>query len=138
MREQHKSHLISTYTTVLQHLSEVSKAASGKSPGGEALVPLPQPERERLSAGLDAIAGQLKRVLEGFVGGWDSTATGPGGVGVTRMWVNLLLRTVEELIADLSPTRMERRYGKMPLAEAQRLRADVEALLSLVRGMIDS
>jgi hypothetical protein len=138
MQERHKSHLISTYTTVLQHLSEISSAAAGKSPGGLTLPALPEAERERLAAGLDAIARQMKDTVEALAGGRESAAPGAASVGATRMWVNVLLRTVEELIRDLSPARTEKRYGAMPPAEAKRLLRDVEAMVSMVRGMIDS
>jgi hypothetical protein len=138
VQEQHKSHLVSTYTTVLQHLSEISAAAAGKSPGGAALTPLPEAERDRLAAGLDAVARRLKDTVEALVGDWESAAAGAGTIGATRMWVNVLLRTVEELISDLSPVRTEKRYGAMPPAEARRLLKDVEAIVSLVRRMINS
>ena len=53
------------------------------------------------------------------------------------MWVNILLRTVEELVNDLAPTRMGRRYGAIPRAEAQRLQGQVEKAIAVVRQAME-
>jgi hypothetical protein len=137
MQQHHKSHLVSTHTTVLQHLSEIRQVAAGKSPGGGRLVPLPRPEREQLAVSLDAIAVRFEQVMKRFVGDWQRVAGDAQDLAATRMWVNILLRTVEELVADLHPTRMQKRYGEMKAEAASRLQQDVETLLSLVRAMVD-
>jgi len=138
MLPHHKSHLFSTYTTVLQHLSDVRQAAGGKSPTGEPLVPLPADERKQLIPALDAIGARLGEVISQFAGEHARFALKGGGVSVTRMWVSILLRTVEELIADLQPARMQRRYGGMERSEATELHEHVEELLSLIRDTIDT
>jgi len=133
--QQHISHMTSTYTTVLQHLAEIRQVASGKSPGGARLAPLPRPEMERLSASLDDLRARLERVLRALVPDLERAVGDSGDVAATRMWVNILLRTVEELVADLLPARMQRRYGAIGRAEAQRLHADIEDVLSVIRGL---
>jgi len=136
MLQQHASHMISTYTTVLQHLSEIRQAAAGKSPAGAALVPLPEPERARLAEMLDTLAARLQRLVRAFIGadhGAEAEAQGPSA---TRMWISILMCTVEELVSDLHPATMQRRYGEMDRAEADRLRAEVEALLRFVRDVM--
>ena len=135
MKQHHRSHLISTYTTALQHLDEIRQAAvAGKSPGGGLLTPLPEPLRDRLVAGLDAIAAGLEEVVRAFVPDGQRAAAEPAGPAATRMWISILLRTVEELVHDLLPARMSRKYGALEAAEAAQLEARVESVLASVRA----
>jgi hypothetical protein len=53
------------------------------------------------------------------------------------MWSSILLRTVEELVADLAPARMGRRYGSLGRAEAERLQGQVDATLAAVHAAIN-
>jgi len=49
------------------------------------------------------------------------------------MWVSILLRTVEELVEEIRPARMSRRYGALRAADAQRLGGQVEGVISSLR-----
>jgi hypothetical protein len=130
MLNQHKSHLVSTYRTAVQHLAEIRQAvSSGKSPAGSQLTPLPEPARSNFLAGLNRVAAQLEDLLDSSVTDWRKT-TGAAGLAATRMWANLLLRTVEELIRDLLPSRMSRRYGALKPAECEQLQREVESVLA--------
>ena len=128
--DQHKSHLVSTYTTVVQHLAEIRQAvSSGKSPGGSELTPLPEPARSKLLSGLSRVAAQLEDMLDSFVPDWRSRRESPG-LAATRMWANVLLRTAEELIRDLLPSRMSRQYGALEPAECEQLHRQVDSVLA--------
>jgi len=136
MLQQHRSHLVSTYTTVLQHIDEIRQAASGKSPGGGRLVPLPQSEQERLAESLDAIATRLEQIVCCLAGDLRGATGDSGDIATTRMWINILLRTIGELVGDLHPARMERRYGALEPSEAILLRDQIEGLMGLVKDMV--
>jgi ElaB/YqjD/DUF883 family membrane-anchored ribosome-binding protein len=130
--DQHQSHLVSTYTTVLQHFQEIRQAAAGRSPGGGRVTPLPKPAQEALSSDLDQIAARLEQIVSSLAPDWRRSAQG-GGPGATRMWISVLLRTVEELIEDLLPDRMSKRYGALAPEEAERLARQAEQVLALLR-----
>lgn len=134
MLEQHKSHLVSTYTTVLQHLAEIRQvAAAGKTPGGGRVAPLPDNLREPLLAGLDAVAARLERLVQSFVPDWNTSGQERGGPAATLMWVNILMRTIEELVHALLPDRMGRKYGPLSPAQGRRLQADLQEVLQSLR-----
>jgi len=134
MLEQHKSHLVSTYTTVLQHLAEVRQVAvEGKTPAGARATPLPEPERERLLAILDALMSQLRELVEKYVPEWQTASQAAGGLAATKMWVSVLLGTAEGLLEDMLPERMSRRYGAIDAAQAADMGRRVNEALHLVR-----
>jgi hypothetical protein len=134
MQQQHKSLLVSTYTTVLQHLSEIRQVvAEGKTPGGARVMPLPDSLRQRLLANLDSVALWLGNLIQEFVPEWQQSDRERGGPAATRMWVNILLRTIEELVEGIMPGRMSRKYGAIGAAEAERLQDNVESVLSALR-----
>jgi hypothetical protein len=137
MLDRHRSHLVSTYTTVLQHLAEIRQAiAPGKSPGGARLTPLPDPLREQLLERLDRIAADLDGLVRRLVPDWERTATEVGGVAATRMWVAILLRTIEELVEDLKPDRIGKHYGAVGAREARVLDETVSEVLAAIRGAV--
>jgi hypothetical protein len=131
MRQQHKTHLVSTYATVLQHLEEVRQAVvAGKSPGGGRLTPLSPPARDPLIDSLDAIAARLEDAVRAFTPDLEDALGRTGGEAATRMWVSILLRTIRELVEDLQPARISRRYGDLSSADSRRLDAGVQQVLS--------
>ena len=135
MLDQHKSHLVSTYTTVVQHLQEIRQAAAGRPPGGGRTAPLPKPAQERLSASLDGIARRLERIVSSSVPDWRQSAEG-GGLGATRMWISVLLGTVEELVEDLLPDRMTRRYGALARQDTEGLERELKQVLESLREIV--
>ncbi|MFB3880171.1 MAG: hypothetical protein ACE149_02855 [Armatimonadota bacterium] len=138
MLTRHRSHLYSTCTTALQHLEEVRQAVTaGKSPSGARLSPLPGPARQRLLDALSATATVLEGMMREFAPDESAAQAEPAGASATIMWVNILLRTVEELLSDLSPARTSRRYGALPQAEAQRLQGEVERAVASVRRAME-
>jgi hypothetical protein len=138
MLDRHKSHLVSTYTTVLQHLGEIRQAiTAGKSPGGARLTPFPEPLRRQLVDCIDHIGSGLKELVRHFVPDWEQTAAETGGLSATKMWTAILLRTVEELVADLEPKRMEKHYGGIDEADAETLHQGVDQVLTTIREGID-
>lgn len=137
MLDRHKSHLVSTYTTVLHHLGEIRQAvAGGKSPGGAQLTPLPEPLRSRLVERVGRIAADLEQLVHLLVPGWERTAAEPGGISATQMWAAILLRTVQELVEDLDPDRMQRQYGEVTDAEAEVLRQRVRQVLAAIQDAV--
>jgi len=134
MQQQHKSLLVSTYTTVLQHLAEVRQiVAEGKTPAGGRVRPLPQPLRDRLLENLDALAAGLEGLLQRCVPEWQQEAQETGGLAATRMWVAILLRTIEELLWGILPEQMSRRYGAVKDAEGDQIRRQVDTALATLR-----
>ena len=134
MLDQHKTHLVSTYTTLLQHLAEIRQVATtGKTPAGGRVVPLPEPVRDRLLGRLDALATEMERLVQSSGVDLRMVDSEIGGLAAARMWINVLLRTVEELIEDLLPSRMGRQYGALGAAEGERLQRHVEKALARLR-----
>jgi len=135
MLNQHKSHLFSTYTTVLQHLAEIRQVVTaGKSPTGARVKPLPEPLRDKLLALLDSAAADLEEAVRTFVPDFERATTEVGGVAATRMWASILLRTVEELVEDIYPREMSRHYGEIGEEDADLLREKVEPVLANIRN----
>jgi len=134
MRDQHRTHLISTYTTALQHLAELRQvAASGKTPAGGRVAPVPEPMGERLFGCLDAVEKGLGELVGALAPEWNRDEPASAGPSAALMWVNVLLRTVEELVEDLHPRRMSRQYGQLGAGEAARLQSGVEEVLAALR-----
>ena len=138
MLDRHKSHLVSTYTTVLQHLGEIRQAiTAGKSPGGARLTPLPEPLRDQLVDRIDRIAAGLEELVRHFVPAWERIAAETGGLAATKMWTAILLRTVEELVEDLEPKRIGKHYGEVGETDAEVLEKRVRHVLADIRDGID-
>ena len=138
MLDRHRSHLVSTYTTVLQHLGEIRQAiTAGKSPGGALLTPCPEPLRDQLLDRIDRIAAGLEEMVRHFVPEWERSSAQTGGLAATKMWTAILLRTVEELVADLEPKRMEKHYGAVGGHAAETLEQRVREVLADIRQGID-
>ena len=134
MLDQHRTHLISTYQTVLQHLTDIRElAVTGKTPGGGKVTPLPEPLRGELLAALSEVAARLEEVVRSFAPGHERALAQPGGPAATRMWISILLRTVEELIQDNRPARMARRYGRLTEEETHALEERVQNALAALR-----
>jgi len=138
MLDHHRSHLVSTYTTVLQHLGEIRQAiTAGKSPGGALLTPFPEPLRDQLLDRIDRIAAGIEDLVRHFVPEWERTAAETGGLAATKMWTSILLRTVEELVADLEPKRMGKRYGDVGKSDSEMLRQRIDGVLTTIREGMD-
>jgi len=137
MLAQHRSHIASTCSTIRQHLEEVRTAISaGKSPGGAALTPLPEPTLGGLLDALDRISCGVKKLAQSF-GPERGPSADADGLGATRMWVSILLRTCEELLGDLLPARMKARYGPLSQSEEVVLSEHVTGLLSALKAALD-
>jgi len=138
MLRQHHVHLVSTYTTVLQHLAEIRQVATvGRSPSGSRLTPLPPPMQGELLAALEKISTELAEVVRTYVPDWQRQVRRTAGIAATRMWVNVLLRRVEELVRDLQPGRMSRQYGAVEEEAARGLQRQVDSVLaSLQRALL--
>jgi hypothetical protein len=138
MLDRHRSHLVSTYTTVLQHLGEIRQAiTAGKSPGGARLTPFPEPLRDQLLDRIDRVAAGLEELVRHFAPEWERTSAETGGLAATKMWTAILLRTVEELVADLEPRRMGKQYGAVGEHAAETLERRVRKVLADIREGID-
>lgn len=134
MLDQHKSHLLSTYTTILQHLAEIRQVVTaGRSPAGARVKPLAEPLRNKFVALLDSAASDLEEAVRTFVPDFERATTEVGGIAATRMWANVLLRTVEELVEDIHPKEMSRHYSAIGEEEADLLREKVEPVLASIR-----
>ena len=138
MLEQHKSHLVSTYTTVMQHLAEIRQVtATGKTPGGSQVAPLPDRLREPLLARLEVVAAKMEDLVESSVPDRDKARLESSGTGAALMWVNILLRSVEELIRGLQPDSMGRQYGALSPQEGSHLQSRTDEVLgSLHEAML--
>ena len=132
MDPQHRDHLVSLYTTVLDHLEEIRRlATTGRTPGGARVAPLPEAKRAELLALLERLEQGLGELMRRHVPDYRQPA--PRGAATARMWLGALLREVEGLVADADPGRMSRRYGELPAAEQETLQADVDDLLAELR-----
>ena len=137
MLDQHRTHLVSTYQTVLQHLADIRELAiTGKTPAGAQAAALPEPVRGQLLAALSELAARLEEVVRFFAPGHERALAEPGGPAATRMWISILLRTAGELIQDNRPARMAHRYGPLAEDEARALEQKVEGALAAVRAAL--
>jgi len=137
MLDRHRSHIVSTYTTVLQHLADARQIiTTGKTPGGGQVAPLPEPLRSEMLGRLDAISAALGSLVCGYVPNWESMSGEVGGPAATRMWLSILLRTVDELVQDIGPERMGKHYGSVGVGEAGALGESAEAVLAAVRDAL--
>jgi len=137
MLDRHKNHLVSTYTTVLQHLVDLRQMiTTGKTPGGGRVAPLPEPLRSEMLGQFDAISAALDDLVRTFVPDWESMSSETGGLAATRMWLSILLRTVDELIQDIRPERMGKQYGSVGADEAAALGTKAEVALAAVRDAL--
>jgi len=138
MRTQHRLHLTSTESTIRQHLAEIRKVVTtGESPGGGRSIPLPVCQRDQLLAVLDDLEASLRQMMQLLaLDGEDADSKGHDHGG-TQMWASLLLRTVAELMRDLSPEVMERHYGVLDPSAAATLQQAVPHLLQEVERGLD-
>ena len=137
MLQQHKTRLISTHLAIVQHLAEIRQvAALGKSPSGSRLAPLPEPAGTELLSALDTIAAQMEELVSLFAADFRQSAQGPPGLPATKMWLSILLRTVEDLISDLSPDRMSSQYGEIEAREAVALQQKLEEIMASYRAAL--
>jgi hypothetical protein len=134
MLDQHRSHILSTCTTALQHLAEIREVAvNGRSPAGGGVTPLPEPQRSELLKLLDMLASKLENLVRVAVPNWDQVKNETGGLGATKMWINVLLRTIDEMLAEAHPDRMTKAYGPMGKERAQALGEQVDDVLATLR-----
>ncbi len=137
MRDQHRTHIVSTWSTVGQRLDEVRQVITrGRTPGGTAVAPLPKPVQDELLQVLDEFEGRLKKFVHQYAPSHPSSGEQPADWGAARMWVSVLLRTIQELIEDLLPQRMGKRYGALPPERAKDVERSVEAMLDSLRRAI--
>lgn len=113
MLNHHKSHLLAVFATALQHIEEIRQvAALGKSPSGLPLTPLPQEQRRELLAVLDRLSGQLQDLVRTVAPDQEQDGR-PAPLSATHMWLSILLRGLQESLADLDPVRISSRYGAL-------------------------
>jgi hypothetical protein len=137
MLTRHRSHLLSTYSTVMQHLADLRQVATtGKSPAGGQVTPLPEPLRGELLSLVDRVSAAAEETVHLLVPDPKQALGEPGGVAAARMWAAVLLGTAEELIEDLRPEVLGRRYGDLDPQEAGILDEEVRQMLALVREAI--
>jgi hypothetical protein len=128
VQPQHRAHLLSTRSTIQEHLAAIRKVATtGDSPGGARSEPLPAGQRDELLAVLGRVEASLTALLQGLAPE-AAESEGARDAGGARLWTAILLRTVAELVADLDPEVMERRYGPADPATAAVLREAVPRL----------
>jgi hypothetical protein len=140
MQPQHRSHLLSTESTIREHLAAIRKVATtGESPGGGRSDPLPAGQEEPLLAALGDVEASLCEVVQALAPERINVKGEQRGAGGARMWASILLRTVADLVGDLDPEVMARRYGAVEPAAAAvlreavpRLRGDLERALQLL------
>ena len=138
MLDRHRSHITSTCATALQHLSEIRQlACTGQTPVGGLVSPLPAELRDQLLSALDPLTAAIEGLAAPFASGAEGRR-GEAGASAALMWVSILLRTVEDLLEDLSPGRIGRRYGALGSAEAQRLQVQLSRALGSLREAIRS
>jgi len=137
MLARHRSHLLSTYSTVMQHLADLHQVVTtGESPAGGQVTPLPEPLRGELLSLVDRVTATAEETVYSLVPDPKQILGEPGGIAATRMWAAVLLGTAEELIEDLRPEVLGRRYGDLDPHEAGILNGKVECMLALVREAV--
>lgn len=137
MQAHYRSHLLATESALREHLAEIRKVVTtGESPGGGRSQPLPERQRAQLLAILEGLETSLTALMRRLGLDRDSEGTNPRA-GSARMWASLLLRTMAELLRDLRPEVMERRYGAADPAVAETLRETLPGLAAEIARGID-
>ncbi len=138
MLSQHKSHLAAVYTEAVEHARQIREAAvSGVSPTGGRLTPFPASEQRDLLATIDCVIAALRGAIEEVMPGWHEQ-TVPASLSATRMWVNILLRRLQELVQDLEPGRFSRKYGDLDEETAARLAPVVKQAMEALDRVVEA
>jgi len=126
MKPHQQSHLLSSYLTMEEYIGDLEKVAvQGRSPSGSGppLTPLPPEQWAALEEPLRALLDSARAALEELAPEALRRQEQVAGPARTRQWVQVLLGRLEEVIDDLEPDRLGRKYGDLPPEEAARLRA---------------
>ncbi|MBI2302938.1 MAG: hypothetical protein HYU66_28870 [Armatimonadetes bacterium] len=135
MEQRQQSHVAATYAVTRRYLAEIRQVAlTGEGADGTGYTPLPAPQQERLVALLDQITAELDRLAAALVPARVREAGERRNLSATLMWLSTLLYMVQEQVEDLQPSHMARRYGAVPAAEGELLRAAAEPALRTVRA----
>lgn len=136
MKPHQQSHLLSSYLTMEEYVGDLEKVAvQGKSPSGSGppLTPLPPEQWAALEEPLQALLDSARAALEELAPEALAQQEQAAGPARTRQWVQVLLGRLEEVIDDLEPERLGRKYGDLPPDEAARLRVHQQQMKRAVQ-----
>jgi superfamily II DNA/RNA helicase len=131
MTEGLRGHLFASLLAVNDLIHKMERAGrEGRSPAsGQALTPLSAEEWQTLSEILERIRAQMLDAVRHFNEACLVRHNTPRSRADTLFWLSTLLRQMEEeIMEDLAPARVERRYGALEEAERKALSELVEAL----------
>lgn len=124
MKPHQQTHLLSSFLTMEEYVGDVEKVAlQGRSPSGSGppLTPLPPAQWKALEEPLQALLGSARAALEELAPEVLRQQEQVAGPARTWQWLQVLLGRLEEIIDDLDPERLGRKYGGLPPDEAARL-----------------
>lgn len=124
MKTHQQSHLLSSYLTMEEYVGDVERVAlQGKSPSGSGppLTPLPPEQWAALEEPLRALLNSARAALEELAPEALRQQEQTAGPSRTWQWLQVLLGRLEEIIDDLHPERLGRKYGRLLPPEAARL-----------------
>jgi hypothetical protein len=131
MTEGLRGHLFASLLAVNDLIRKMERAGrEGSSPAsGQALTPLSAEEWQTLSEILERIRAQMLNAVRRFNEGGLTRHDAPRSRADTLFWLSILLRQMEEeIVEDLAPAQVERRYGALEEAERAALSELVESL----------
>jgi hypothetical protein len=124
MTDGHRRHLFASLLAVEDLVRQMERVGcEGTSPtSGQALTPLDQDHWEALAAPLKRLQEGLVEAVQRFAPERLAERGAAEGRSVTFYWLSFLLRQIEEeIVDDLEPARMERKFGALEEGEREAL-----------------
>src|SRR5437773_2259558 len=110
----HGLHLIAAHRALAKQLEEIERTALlGRAPGsgGPVLTPLPPELWEPLGAALTRIGDRSEAIARRNAPDSRREPEVRQPLGATLRWIDLLLRRLEESLAELDPENITRKFG---------------------------
>jgi len=121
LKDQHSSHIISTFLTVSRYIEEMEEIAiEGKSPSGvgQALSPLQAEAWQPVATSLERIRAECERLAENLTPAQLQEHRDQAPLGATLTWLSVMSGRIEEALEELRPEVMERKFG--PISDEMR------------------
>ena len=135
MKDQHRVHLLATYDTLCKYVADMRAAAvEGRSPSGMGppLMPMSEARNAELMGCLERLLQAAEKAAQRYCAE-ELRGRRRQGPAATRMWVSILLRTLEDVVRDLAPEHLEGKFGALSAQE----RSFFSALVSQMRLEIE-
>ncbi|MGC8669099.1 MAG: hypothetical protein ACP5VE_13370 [Chthonomonadales bacterium] len=131
MTEGQQAHLFASLVAFEELVRQIERVgAQGKSPmSGQSLTPMPAQVWQPIERLLAQAHKRLEQAVQAMAPDHVERREAQEGLGATLFWLAILIRQLsEEIIDDLEPCRIERKFGGLDERERQQLEEVVGAL----------